>query len=46
MNDMGYINDQEWNMYNTTINDLKEFTVKDIQFKLNIKFFVYKNLLT
>ena len=29
MNEMGYINDQEWNMYNTTMNDLNEVTLKD-----------------
>ena len=45
MNEMGYINDQEWNMYNTTINNLKEFTLKDIQFKLNNKIFVTKTFL-
>ena len=31
---MGYINDQEWNTYNTTINDLNEVIRNDFQFKL------------
>ena len=34
---MGYINDQEWNMYNTTINNLNEVTLNEFQFKLNNK---------
>ena len=35
INEMGYINDQEWNRYNTNINDLSEVTLKDFQFKIN-----------
>ena len=40
---MGYINDQEWNMNNTTINDLNEVALKDFQFKLNNKILVTIN---
>ena len=40
---MGYINVQEWNRYNTNINDLSEVTMKDFQFKINNKIRVTKN---
>ena len=39
------INDQEWNMYNTTINNLNEVTLKDFKFKLNNKIPVTKTFL-
>ena len=42
---MGYINDQEWNGYNTTIDDLNEVTLKDFQFKINNKILVTKTSL-
>ena len=35
INEMGYINEQEWNRYNTNINDLSEVNLKDFQFKIN-----------
>ena len=34
INEMGYINYQEWNRYNTNINDLSEVTLKDFQLKI------------
>ena len=45
MNEMGYINDQEWNMYNSTINDLNEVTLEDFQYKVNNTIFVTKTFL-
>ena len=45
MNEVGYINDQEWNGYNTTIKDLNEVALKDFQFKLNNKIPVTKTFL-
>ena len=42
---MGYINDQEWNRYNTNINDLSEITLKDFQFEINNKILVTKTFL-
>ena len=42
---MGYINDQEWNRYNTYINNLSEVTLKDFQFKINNKILVTKTFL-
>ena len=45
INEMGYINDQEWNRYNTNINDLSEVTLKDFQFKINNKILVTKTFL-
>ena len=45
MNEMGYINYQEWNVYNTTMNDLNEVTLKYFQFKLNYKILVTKTFL-
>ena len=42
---MGYINDQEWNRYNTNINGLSEVTLKDFQFKINNKILVTKTFL-
>ena len=34
INEMGYINDQVWNRYNTNINDLSEVTLKERIFNL------------
>ena len=45
MNEVGYINDQEWNGYNTTIKYLNEVALKDCQFKLNNKIPVTKTFL-
>ena len=45
INEMGYINDQEWNRYNTNINDLSEVTLKDFQFEINDKTLVTKTFL-
>ena len=42
INEMGYINDQEWNRYNTNINDISEVTLKDFQFKINNKSLLQK----
>ena len=42
---MGYINDQEWNRYNTNINGLSEVTLKDFQLKINNKILVTKTFL-
>ena len=42
INEIGYINDQEWNRYNTNINDLSEVTLKDFQFKIDNKILVTK----
>ena len=45
INEMGYINDQEWNRYNTNINNLSEVILKDFQFKINNKILVTKTFL-
>ena len=45
INEMGYINDQEWNRYNTNINDISEVTLKDFQIKINNKILVAKTSL-
>ena len=45
INEMGYVNDQEWNRYNTNINDQSEVTLKDFQFKINNKILVTKTFL-
>ena len=45
MSEVGYINDQEWNGYNTTIKDLNEVALKDFQFKLNNTILVTKTFL-
>ena len=42
INEMGYINDQEWNRYNTNINDLSKVALRDFQFKINIKILATK----
>ena len=45
MNEMVHTNDQEWNMYTTTLNDLTEVTLKNFQFKLNHKILATKTCL-
>ena len=45
MNAMGYINDQEWNVYNTSINDLNEVALNDFQLKRNNTIIVAKTFL-
>ena len=42
---MGYINDQEWNRYNTNINDLSKVALRDFPFKINNKILVSKTFL-
>ena len=43
MNEVGYINDQEWNKYNLVIKDFNEVVLKDFQYKLTNKILVRKS---
>ena len=45
MNDVGYINDLEWNTYNSVITDFNEVALKDFQYKLTNKILVTKSFL-
>ena len=45
MNEVGYINDQEWNTYNSVIKDFNEVVLKDFQYKLTNKILVTKSFL-
>ena len=42
---MGYINDQEWNTYNSVIKDFNEVVLKDFQYKLTNKILGTKSFL-
>ena len=45
MNEVGYINDQEWNPYNSVKKDFNEVVLKDFQYKLTNKILVTKSFL-
>ena len=45
MNEVGYINDQEWNTYNSVVKDFNEVVLKDFQYKLTNKILVTKSFL-
>ena len=45
MNEVGYINDQEWNTYNSAIKDFNEVVLKDFQYKLTNTILVTKSFL-
>ena len=45
MNEVGYINGQEWNTYNSAIKDFNEVVFKDFQYKLTNKILVTKSFL-
>ena len=45
MNEVGYINDQEWNKYNLVIKDFNEVILKDFQYKLTNKILFTKSFL-
>ena len=45
MNKVGYINDQEGNVYNFIIKDVNKVALKDFQYKLNVKKMVTKSFL-
>ena len=45
MNEVGFINDQEWNTYNSVIKDFNEVVLKDFQYKLTNKILVTKSFL-
>ena len=45
MNEVGYINDQEWNTYNSVIKDFNEVVLKDFQYKFTNKILATKSFL-
>ena len=45
MNEVGYINDQEWNTYNLVIKYFKDVVLKDFQYKLTNECLVTKSFL-
>ena len=45
MNEVGYIDDQEWNMYSLVVKDFNEVALKEFQCKLNNKILVTQSFL-
>ena len=45
MNEVGYINEQEWYTYNSVIKDFNEVVLKDFQNELTNKILVTKSFL-
>ena len=45
MKEVGYINDQEWNTYNSVLKDFHVVVLKEFQYKLTNKILVTKPIL-